>query len=224
RKSAIETAVDTANEIANSKPTTDDEPKITALIAEIGRLLSLELTEEEKNELAAAKTQLEEIVAELTDRKSAIETAVDMAEEIANSKPTTDDEPKITALIAEINRLLSLELTEEEKDELAAAKESALSTLENFKEKRNELSELKAEYESIDYKKVNIFDKDYLENLSERISQLIDDGVLGTNDIVQANVLKSNVDKLIELVNAPSFYGLIRIFWTIISMIKTIIH
>ncbi len=224
RKSAIETAVDMAEEIANSKPTTDDEPKITALIAEIDRLLSLELTEEEKDELAAAKTQLEEIVAELTDRKSAIETAVDMAEEIANSKPTTDDEPKITALIAEIDRLLSLELTEEEKDELAAAKESALSTLENFKEKRNELSELKAEYESIDYKKVNIFDKDYLENLSERISRLIDDGVLGTNDIVQANVLKSNVDKLIELVNTPSFYGLIRIFWTIVSMINAIIH
>ncbi len=222
-KKKYERLTDSINKINADELTTDATIEIEAIITEANILLGTNnLTASQRTKIESSKAQLEEITSDLNKRKSAIESAVEKAEEIASGKPTTDDEARINELISEIDKLLLLEITEAEQSALESAKTSALSALVIFEKNRDKLAELKAEYESIDYKKVNIFDKDYLENLSERIVQLIDEGVLGINETSEANALKSEVNNLIELVQTPMFYGFIRIFWTIISMIKTI--
>ncbi len=223
RKSEIETALEKSKKIANSKPTTADEAEINGLIAEIEALLSLNLTDEENEKLSSAKAQLEDTAADLAERKSAIETALEKSEKIANGKPTTADEEEINGLIAEIEALLSLELTDEQQTALKFAKDIASTVLEKFEEERNKLAELKIEFNNIKRERVNIFDKKYLEDLSERIVLLISEGTLGTTDLEEAQSLENEVQNLIKLVQTPLFYGIIRIFWTFVSIIKAII-
>ncbi len=223
RKSAIETALEKSEKIANGKPTTADEEEINGLIAEFEALLSLNLTDEENEKLSSAKAQLEDTAADLTERKSAIEKALKKSEEIANGKPTTADEAEINKLIAEIEALLTLELTDEQQTALKSAKDIALTVLEKLEEERNKLAELKIEFNNIKRERVNIFNKKHLENLSERIVLLISEGTLGTADLEEAQSLENEVQNLIELVQTPLFYGIIRIFWTFVSMIKAII-
>ncbi len=223
-KEKYENIVDSANKINVSKTKTDATSEIEAIIAEADFLLgSNNLTADERVEIEAAKAQLEKIVTDLSERKSAIETALEKSEKIANGKPTTADEAEINKLIDEIEALLTLELTDEQQTALKSAKDIALTVLKKFEEERNKLAELKIEFNNIKRERVNIFDKKYLENLSERIVLLISEGTLGTADLEEAQSLESEVQNLIELVQMPLFYGIIRIFWTFVSIIKAII-
>lgn len=210
-------------ETTADKSTTDDITEFEAVIAQADDLLdSNNLTSSERYDIEKAKTNLETIKAELTGRKTIIESVLEKAGKITDN-PTTADENELNILIAETETLLTLKLTEDERTKLEAAKGTASAALAKLQEARDKFNELEAEFNNIARERVNIFDQEYLRDFSERIGLLISEGTLAADTLKDAQKLKSDVENLIELVHTPSFYGFIRIFWTIVSMIKTII-
>ena len=212
-----------SNELNANKATTDAIDEIEAVAAQASNLLSgNNLTSNERSDIEASKAKLDSVIVELTERKKAIDKVLEKSDRFTSTKPTTDNEKAINELIAEIDALLALELTEEQLSKLKEAKNYVLSVLDSFEEERIKLTKLQAEFEQIDRTRVNIFDKKHLENLCGRIGLLISQGTFGGDDLEEAKKLESRVQTLIELVQTPSFYGIVRIFWTIISMINVI--
>lgn len=222
-KAKADNIIDFASKTTADKLTTDAIAEIDSVAAQADALLeSNNLTSSERSDIEEAKANLEKIKSELAKRKADIEAVLENAKKITD-KPTTADEEALNALTKDIEALLTLELTEDEHAKLETTKETVLTSLEQIHKVQDDLAELKAEFDSIKRERVNIFDKDYLENLSERIGLLINEGTLAAETLEDAQNLESNVQSLIELIQTPLFYGIIRIFWTIVAMIKTII-